>query len=182
MTLPVLVAPDSFKGTFSAREVAAAIAEGLAEAGRETVKLPVADGGEGTMEVLVTVLGGEVITQKVSDPLGREIEARFALLPDGSAVVETAQASGLGLVAEEERDAWAASTRGTGELIVAAAAAGRGTRDRDRGRLGHHRRRRRGTRGPRRGRRERPPRRALRRAHAVREGAERVRSAEGRRP
>ncbi len=124
MTLPVLVAPDSFKGTFSAREVAAAIAEGLAEAGRETVKLPVADGGEGTMEVLVTVLGGEVIPQKVSDPLGREIEARFALLPDGSAVVETAQASGLGLVAEEERDAWAASTRGTGELIAAAAAAG----------------------------------------------------------
>jgi glycerate 2-kinase len=124
VTLPVLVAPDSFKGTFSAREVAAAIAGGLAEAGRETVELPVADGGEGTMEVLVTVLGGEVITQTVSDPLGRQIEARFALLPDGSAVVETAQASGLGLVAEEERDAWAASTRGTGELIAAAAAAG----------------------------------------------------------
>jgi glycerate 2-kinase len=76
------------------------------------------------MEVLVTALGGDVRTVTASDPLGRPIEAGFALLPDGSAVVETAQASGLGLVAEGERDAWAASTRGTGELIVAAVEAG----------------------------------------------------------
>ena len=124
MTLPVLVAPDSFKGTFSAAEVARAIAAGLREAGRETRELPVADGGEGTMEVLVSVLGGEIRTETVPDPLGRAIEAGFALLPDGSAVVEMAQASGLSLVAEAERDAWAASTRGTGELIAAAAAAG----------------------------------------------------------
>jgi glycerate 2-kinase len=124
VTLPVLVAPDSFKGTFSAAEVAAAIAAGLRSADRETVELPVADGGEGTMGVLVSALGGEVLTATVSDPLGRPVEAQFAILPDGSAVVETAQASGLGLVAENERDAWAASTRGTGELIAVAAAAG----------------------------------------------------------
>jgi glycerate kinase len=124
VSLPVLVAPDSFKGTFSAREVAAAIAEGLRAAGREARELPVADGGEGTMEVLVTALGGEVRRVTASDPLGRPIEAGFALLPDGAAVVETAQASGLGLVEEGERDAWAASTRGTGELIVAAVEAG----------------------------------------------------------
>ena len=124
MTLPALVAPDSFKGTFSAREVAAAVAGGLRAAGREAVELPVADGGEGTMEVLVTALGGEVRTATVSDPLGRPVEAAYALLPDGSAVVEMAQASGLSLVAESERDAWAASTRGTGELIAAAAQAG----------------------------------------------------------
>jgi glycerate 2-kinase len=124
VTLPVLVAPDSFKGTFSAAEVAAAIAAGLRSADRETAELPVADGGEGTMGVLVSALGGEVLTATVSDPLGRPVEAQFAILPDGSAVVETAQASGLGLVAEDERDAWAASTRGTGELIAAAAAAG----------------------------------------------------------
>jgi glycerate 2-kinase len=122
--LPALVAPDSFKGTFSAREVAAAIAAGLRSAEREAVELPVADGGEGTMEVLVNALGGELRTATVSDPLGRPIEAGFALLPDGAAVVETAQASGLGLVDEGERDAWAASTRGTGELIVAAVEAG----------------------------------------------------------
>jgi glycerate kinase len=122
--LPALVAPDSFKGTFSAREVAAAIAAGLRSAEREAVELPVADGGEGTMEVLVNALGGELRTATVSDPLGRRIEAGFALLPGGAAVVETAQASGLGLVDEGERDAWAASTRGTGELIVAAVEAG----------------------------------------------------------
>jgi glycerate 2-kinase len=124
LSLPVLVAPDSFKGTFSAREVASAIAAGLRAADREARELPVADGGEGTMEVLVSALGGEVRTVTASDPLGRPIEAGFALLPDGSAVVETAQASGFGLLDEAERDAWAASTRGTGELIVAAVEAG----------------------------------------------------------
>ncbi len=124
MTLPALVAPDSFKGTFSAREVAAAVAAGLREAGREARELPVADGGEGTMEVLVDALGGEVRRATVSDPLGRPVEAGFAVLPDGSGVVEMAQASGLSLVAEDERDAWSASTRGTGELIAAAVEAG----------------------------------------------------------
>jgi glycerate 2-kinase len=122
--LPALVAPDSFKGTFSASEVAKAIADGLRDAGREAVELPVADGGEGTMQVLVTALGGDVRTVTVSDPLGRPVEASFALLPDGSGVVEMAQASGLSLVDEADRDAWAASTRGTGELIAAAAEAG----------------------------------------------------------
>jgi glycerate kinase len=124
VTLPVLVAPDSYKGTFSADEVAAAIAAGLRSAGREAEEMPVADGGEGTMDVLVRALGGDVRTATVSDPLGRSIDARYALLPDGSAVVETAQASGLALVAEDQRDAWAASTRGTGELIAIAVAAG----------------------------------------------------------
>jgi len=120
LTLPVLVAPDSFKGTFSAQQAAHAIASGLRAAGREARELPVADGGEGTMDVIVGALDGEVRTVTVSDPLGRPVEAGFGLLPDGSAVVEMAQASGLSLVDESERDAWAASTRGTGELIAAA--------------------------------------------------------------
>jgi glycerate kinase len=124
LTLPVLVAPDSFKGTFTAQEVAVAIAAGLRAAGREAEELPVADGGEGTMDALRGVLGGELRSVTVSDPLGRPVEARFVLLPDGAAVVETAQASGLGLVDDGERDAWAASTRGTGELIAAAVEAG----------------------------------------------------------
>jgi glycerate 2-kinase len=124
LTLPALVAPDSFKGTFSAREVAQALAAGLRSAGREAHELPVADGGEGTMDVLVSALGGDVRRVTVSDPLGRPVEAGFALLPDGPAVVEMAQASGLSLVDEADRDAWAASTRGTGELIVAAVEAG----------------------------------------------------------
>ena len=124
MSLPVLVAPDSFKGTFSAPEVAAAIAAGLRLAEREARELPVADGGEGTMDVLVRALGGEIRTVTASDPLGRPVEAAFALLPDGSGVVEMARASGLSLVEESERDAWAANTRGTGELIAAAVEAG----------------------------------------------------------
>lgn len=122
--LPALVAPDSFKGTFAAGEVAAAIATGLRGGGREAHELPVADGGEGTMEVLLATLDGERHTAEVSDPLGRPVTATFALLADGTAIVECAQASGLGLVEEADRDAVAASTRGTGELVVAACDAG----------------------------------------------------------
>jgi glycerate 2-kinase len=120
----ILVAPDSFKGTLSAAQVAHALAQGLRDGGEEAHELPIGDGGEGTMDALVAVLGGEFTTATVSDPLGRPVKARFALLPDGRAVVETAEASGLALLDEKERDAWAASTRGTGELIVAAVEAG----------------------------------------------------------
>ena len=121
---PVLVAPDSFKGSFSAAEVAEAIAGGVEEAGGGSERLPIADGGEGTLDVLLEALGGERITATVADPLGRPVEADFGLLADGRGVVETAQASGIRHVAEDERDAWRASTRGTGELIAAAARAG----------------------------------------------------------
>jgi glycerate 2-kinase len=125
LELPLLIAPDSFKGTIPAARVAAAIARGVRDAGREAVELPVADGGEGTLDALVTAIGGERRTVSVSDPLGRPVEAEYALLADGeTAVVETARASGLGLVAEDERDAFAASTAGTGELIAAAVEAG----------------------------------------------------------
>ncbi|HWD85146.1 MAG TPA: glycerate kinase [Solirubrobacteraceae bacterium] len=119
----VLVAPDSFKGTLPAGEVADAIARGLRAAGRETSVMPVADGGEGTLAALGPALGLERQMVRVSDPLGRQVEAGFALGED-TAVVETAAASGLGLVKPSERDAVAASTRGTGELIAAAAQAG----------------------------------------------------------
>jgi glycerate kinase len=123
---PVLVAPDSFKGTFRATQVAAAIGRGLERAGLMPPDLcPVADGGEGTLEALVVQLGGETAAERVRDPLGREIQAGYALIEDGGVgIVEMAAASGLGLVAEDERDAWAASTYGTGELIAAAVDAG----------------------------------------------------------
>jgi glycerate 2-kinase len=122
---PVLVAPDSFKGTFGAAEVASALARGLRAGAREAVELPVADGGEGTMDCLLMARGGERRTVRVADPLGRDVDAEFGLLGDGrTAVVEMAQASGLWRVAEEETDAWAASTRGTGQLIAAAAGTG----------------------------------------------------------
>jgi glycerate kinase len=123
---PVLVSPDSFKGTLRAAQVASAIGRGLEAAGLEPPDLcPVADGGEGTLEVLVTALGGETAGAPATDPLGRPVQAGFALIEDGgTAIVEVAEASGLHRVAPEERDAVAASSRGTGELIVAAAAAG----------------------------------------------------------
>src|ERR671939_1348565 len=123
---PVMAAPDSFKGTFRASEVAAAIGRGLERAGLMPPDLcPVADGGEGTLDALLPRLGGEVVAADVHDPLGRPLRTGFGLVEDGAtAIVETAAASGLGLVAEEERDAWAASTRGTGELIAASVEAG----------------------------------------------------------
>jgi glycerate kinase len=126
--LPLLIAPDSFKGTIPAARVAAAIARGVRAAGHEAIELPVADGGEGTLDALVTAIGGERRTATVADPLGRRVQAEYALLADGqTAVVEMARASGLGLVAEDERDAYAASTAGTGELIADAVEAGAST-------------------------------------------------------
>src|SRR4051794_41141228 len=118
----ILVAPDSFKGTFPAPSVASAIGRGLERAGFPPPDLcPVADGGEGTLAALLTALGGSTAGASVSDPLGRPVQAGFGLIEDGAtAVVEVAEASGLGRVAEDERDAEAASSRGTGELIAAA--------------------------------------------------------------
>ena len=122
---PVLVAPDSFKGTLAAPVVAAAIGRGLGRAGLPADLAPVADGGEGTMAVLVERLGGELVSAAAHDPLGRPITASFALLAGGQrAIVEVAAASGLALVEPEHRDAEAASSAGTGELIAAAVDAG----------------------------------------------------------
>ena len=80
-------------------------------------KIPVADGGEGTVDALIAAMHGTKVTVPVHDPLGRPITAEYGLLPDGSAVIETAAASGLTLLKPEERDALHASTFGTGELI-----------------------------------------------------------------
>lgn len=120
-----LVAPDSFKGTFDAASVAEAIAAGVEAAGGEAERCPVADGGEGTMEVLLGALGGESRAAWVHDPLRRPIEASFGLLAGGeTAIVEMAQASALALLAPAERDPERTDTFGTGELIAAAIAAG----------------------------------------------------------
>lgn len=119
----VLIAPDSFKGTLSATQVADALAQGISDAGRPVATCPLADGGEGTLEALLPAFGGEIHEVTVSDPLGRPIGARFALAGD-KAIVEMAAASGLHLVDLKERDPMAASTQGTGELIAAAVQAG----------------------------------------------------------
>jgi len=107
----------------SAGQVAEAVGRGMASGGWEVELCPVADGGEGTLEALLPALDGELLSARVEDPLGREIEAPFALA-GRQAIVETTAASGLSLVAENERDPFAASTYGTGQLIAAAVEAG----------------------------------------------------------
>jgi glycerate 2-kinase len=119
-----LASPASLKTVLSAREAAAALAQGLRAGGADAVELAVADGGEGTLEVLRAALGGEWREALVSDPLGRQVRARWLLLPGEVAAVESAEAIGLGLVGEEERDVMRASSRGLGDLIRAALAAG----------------------------------------------------------
>ena len=105
--------------------MADAIGRGIEAAGGLADLCPAADGGEGTMQILLDALGGELRSAEAHDPLGRPIDAGYALLRDGSeAVVEVAAASGLGLVDEGERDAERASSAGTGELIAAALGAG----------------------------------------------------------
>lgn len=117
----VLVAPDSFKGTLPAAAVAAAIGRGCERAGAVPDLCPLADGGEGTGDVLLAVHGGSRLAVASEDPLGRPIEAEFAILGDGElAAVEVAAASGLRRLGADELDPWAASTRGTGILIAAA--------------------------------------------------------------
>jgi len=118
-----LVAPDSFKGTHGAAAVADALARGLERGGWEADRCPVADGGEGTMQLLCDALGGRLVAVRASDPLSRPVDCHVAIA-GRTAIVEMAQASGLGLIAEHERDAWWASTTGTGELILAAVAEG----------------------------------------------------------
>lgn len=120
----MLVAPDKFRGSLSAVQAAAAMAAGARRAGLNQVReLPLADGGEGFLAVLTRAHRGQLATAVVSDALGQPVAARFALLPDGTAVVETALAVGLEQLGERI-DPVAASSRGAGELVAAALDAG----------------------------------------------------------
>jgi glycerate kinase len=124
----VLVAPDSFKGSLTQAEVAAAIAAGVKRAlpGARVTELPLSDGGEGWLDTLVAAdPGGRVESVAVSGPLGEAVDGRFGLVEGGrTAVVEVATASGLHLVDPTPATFRAASSRGSGELIRAALDAG----------------------------------------------------------
>ena len=123
----VVIAPQSFKGSADAVAVAAAIARGFRRVlpDAKLDELPLADGGEGTVHALVRATNGQVRMARVHDPLLREIGAEWGILGGAkTAVVEMAAASGLPLLRESERDPRITSTRGTGELILAAAASG----------------------------------------------------------
>lgn len=124
----IVIAPDSFKGNLDALQVAAAIERGVLRAlpGARCRKLPMADGGEGTMRALLAAVGGRACRKRVLGPAGKPVTAQYALLENGVAAIEMAQASGLPLVPERERDPLRATSYGTGELIRAALDRGAG--------------------------------------------------------
>src|SRR3990172_9875691 len=118
----IIVAPLAFKGAASATVVAAAMRGGALRAApsAEVIVIPMADGGEGTVEALVTATGGRFVEADTHDPLNRPLKARWGILGDGmTAVIEVAAASGLALLQPRERDATHTTTFGTDELIRA---------------------------------------------------------------
>lgn len=120
--MKVVIAPDSFKGSMSSVEVASAIEVGVKKTFPDAciVKIPVADGGEGTVEALVSSVGGTLRQVEVTAPMGNRISAVYGILDNGIAVIEAAAASGLPLVKEDEKNPMYATSYGTGELIKAA--------------------------------------------------------------
>lgn len=122
----IVVAPDKLKGCLSAGAAAGALARGVRRArpDAEVVELPIADGGEGTLAALLAARGGEAREAQVTGPLGEPVVARWGLFPDGTALVESAEAIGLWRVPPERRDPLRATSRGVGELIRAALGSG----------------------------------------------------------
>ncbi|HEV3148140.1 MAG TPA: glycerate kinase [Chthoniobacterales bacterium] len=128
--MKILIAPDKFKGSLNAREVAENIAKGLRDVLPEaTISIvPMADGGEGTAEVVCDALGGKWVKCGAHDPIGREIQARYAYIGNHKlAVMEMSEAAGIRRLSESERDPLRANTFGVGEMILAAA--NRGARE-----------------------------------------------------
>ena len=123
--MKIVIASDSFKGSMSSLDVATAASAGVMDVypDSEIVSVNVADGGEGTVEAIVDALGGEIVKVQVSDPLGRKIETSYGIAGE-TAILEMAAASGLPLLTVEERNPWATSTLGTGEMIMDAIARG----------------------------------------------------------
>ncbi len=118
--MKIVVAPDSFKGSITALQAAVAMEEGLRRVFPNAIieKIPMADGGEGTVQSLVDATGGHIRTERVLAPLGNEVEAKFGILADGeTAVIEMASASGLTLVPADKRNPLRTTTYGTGQLI-----------------------------------------------------------------
>jgi len=118
--MKVLIAPDSYKGSLSSKQVCEAIEEGLLKANKETfevLKVPIADGGEGTVDAFLSAMGGELVQVTVTGPLGDPVNSFYGILPDGTAVIEMAAASGLSLVPAHQRNPLITTTYGTGQLI-----------------------------------------------------------------
>ncbi|HPJ22326.1 MAG TPA: glycerate kinase, partial [Clostridia bacterium] len=125
--MKILIAPDSYKGCLGSLEVAMAMTKGIKaiSADIETVSIPFADGGEGTVEAMLAGAGGRIVKARVTGPLGDKIDSFYGILDDGhTAVIEMAAASGLALVPEDSLNPMLTTTYGTGELIRMAMDAG----------------------------------------------------------
>ena len=116
--MKILIVPDSFKGSLSSRQAADAIAEGINNPKFDIEKIPIADGGEGTVDCLISAYRGTKMREFVTDPIGRKIQAEFGILKDNkTAIIEMASASGLLLIPTEKRNPLYTTTYGSGELI-----------------------------------------------------------------
>lgn len=118
--MKIVIAPNAFKGSLSAWDASLALEEGIKKGmeSAETVKMPIADGGDGTVDALVRDSGGEFVREEVSGPFGEPVRASYGIIEEGkTAVIEMALASGLALVPPGREDPMSASTYGTGELI-----------------------------------------------------------------
>lgn len=121
--MKIVIAPDSFKENMTSLEVASAIEKGILQVfpDAECIKVPMADGGEGTVQSLVDATNGRIVKKTVVGPLGNPVEASYGFFGDGqTAVIEMAEASGLPLVPKDKRNPLQTTTYGTGELIAAA--------------------------------------------------------------
>ena len=125
--MKIILAPDSFKGNLTSLQVAAALEKGVKRVLPRAlcIKVPMADGGEGTVQSLIDATGGKFIRKRVTGPAGNPVSARYGMLADGeTAVIEMAEASGLPLVSGKEMNPLKTTTYGTGELILDAARRG----------------------------------------------------------
>lgn len=118
--MKIVIAPDSFKESMSASSVADAIERGIRKVSKdvEVIKVPLADGGEGTVEALVNSMDGKIITHTVTGPLGDKVKASYGIIGKNTAVIEIAAAAGLDLLPSEKRNPMKTTTYGIGELIV----------------------------------------------------------------
>lgn len=116
----VVLAPDSYKGSASALDVCSAMAEGIRDVcpEAEIVMAPMADGGEGTVENLISAYDGRFEEVKVTGPAGRPVKARYGIMQDGLCIIEMAETSGLVLLNEDEMNPLLTTTYGLGELII----------------------------------------------------------------
>ncbi len=121
----VVLIPDSFKGTMSSAEIISIMKERIEayNPGCQTVSIPVADGGEGSVDAFLTALGGEKVRMKTKGPWNEEVDSFYGMLPDGTAVIEMAASAGLPQVGDR-KDPSRTTTYGVGELILAAARSG----------------------------------------------------------